>query len=342
LADGFLTLVAAVRSEDLRQLNAELQKAGLHASRILPVALGATAVAARSHLTDALVVEAPATGGGYTFDVVSKGIVRLSRTAPEGADLTREAQRTLAAAGIEDVPLVAAGDTEQMRAATPLLPGIKTQASAALDLLQDAPAFAFELAEDRIREKRKRVNLQVRIAAATMILALIAAGTVWGDRVQKQAAVNRGKSAWTRQIDTQKTIMNTQIASAQAAVDKEMTLKNAFVTPQPIGDIAAVAGDQLPKSVWLTGISIELGKPIQIRGTATDADDVARYLKSLTDSRRFRDVRLVVANTGRINENTVVEFNLTARAIGNLPMPKPTIKKGAAAKTSPASSEPKQ
>ena len=260
-----------------------------------------------------------------------------------GRSESGESERTLAAAGIEDIPLLAAGDTEQLRAATSVLSGVVTQSSAALDLLHEAPPFMFELAEDRIREKRKRVNLQVRVAAVAMIVSLAAAGTVWADRAQKESAVSHEKSKWTRQLNTQKSTLDTETTAAQASVSKEMTLKDAFVTPQPIEDIAAVAGDQLPKSVWLTGITAERGKPVQIRGTATDSDDVARYLKSLTDSKRFRDVRLVVANTGRISESTVVEFNLTAHAIGNLPMPKPALKKSAAAKPAvPSSSEPKQ
>jgi hypothetical protein len=38
---------------------------------------------------------------------------------------------------------------------------------------------------------------------------------------------------------------------------------------------------------------------------------------------RFRDVKLVFANAADIGTTPIVQFNLTADAVGNLPMPVP-------------------
>ena len=93
-AEGWLTLVAAMRAQDLVQLRTELAQAGLKATRIFPVALAAPAIAARP---DALVVDKLPTG--INLDVVQGGVVRFSRMAPEDANIGMEAQRTLMAAG---------------------------------------------------------------------------------------------------------------------------------------------------------------------------------------------------------------------------------------------------
>ena len=94
-------MVAAIRSKDLLQLRAELQQAGLKAVAIRPVALGAAAVARNASLPDALVVES--NSAGLTLDVIQGGVLRFSRTTP-GGEIVAEAQRTIAAAGVERLP----------------------------------------------------------------------------------------------------------------------------------------------------------------------------------------------------------------------------------------------
>jgi Tfp pilus assembly protein PilN len=99
--------------------------------------------------------------------------------------------------------------------------------------------------------------------------------------------------------------------------------KRAFEPAQPLSDLAAVVDDSLPPGAWLTGLSIERGKPLQMRGAARTADDVARFMDTLGATSRFRDVKLVFANSARIDETPVVQFSVTAVGVGNLPMPAP-------------------
>lgn len=318
--DGFLTVIAAVRADDLRALSADLRKAGIADARVLPVALGAAAVAARAGRTDALVVEETPTG--LALDVVKGGVVRFSRTAPPGSDARREAQRTLAAAGVGDLPLVAAGG---------LVPaGLEatTETATPVKLLQDAPAgFTFELEEERVRKVQRRVAARTRLGALMMASALLLVALVWVERTDAQAVVTRGQGSWTRELSKLRSIRDLETKKAQQATEVQTAMKAAFEPGQPLSDVAAVVGDALPASAWLTGLNVERGKPVQIRGTATNPEDVARFLRSLSASGRLRDVKLVFANAGKIAETPVTQFSVTATATGNLPMPAATKKK---------------
>lgn len=120
--EGWLTVVGAMRAQDLVRLRSELTAAGLKATRIFPTALAAPAVAVRP---DALVVDRLASG--LALDVVEGGVVRFSRVAPEEANLGHEIQRTLMAAGV--------GKLESVQGRT-------------LDVLHLAPEFSFALNDD--------------------------------------------------------------------------------------------------------------------------------------------------------------------------------------------------
>jgi Tfp pilus assembly protein PilN len=318
--DGFVTLVAAVRADDLRALHTDLQRAGLKAVRVLPVALGSAAVAGRAGLADALVVES--TPAGIALDLVKGGVVRFSRTAPEGSDILQEMRRTLTAAGAADVTMVAAGGLS-----APF--GGVEQPEDALGLLHEAPAgFAFEMAEAREREARRRITNKTRLAVHLMLSALLLVALVWADRSDAQAVVTRGQGTWARELGKLRSIRDAETKKAQGAAEIQAAVTRAYAPGQPLSDIAAVVGDSLPPSAWLTGLNLERGKSVEIRGTVTDPADVARLLGRLSDSGRFREVKLVFANSGKIGEKPVVQFSVTATAIGNLPLPAPPKTKG--------------
>jgi Tfp pilus assembly protein PilN len=322
-ANGWLTIVAAMRSQDLEQLRTELQQVGLRAVRVMPVALGSAVIAKHAGTTDALVVEGTPTA--LTLDVVQGGVVRFSRTAPPGSDPATEAKRTLAAAEAGDLPIVSAGGVLLSEAAP-------ARDGTAIKLLDAAPTFAFERTEDRLRAEAKRVAARTRFAALMMAAALLLAGLVWVERNDAQAVVTRSQGTWARELSKLRSIRDADTAKAQRVLGIQSGLKTAFEPAQPLSDIAAYISDNLPASVWLTGLNIERGKPIQIRGTAAQSSDVASLVDTLGGSARFRDVRLVFANSARIEEKPIVQFSITATAVGNLPMPAPVkTKKGRAA-----------
>ena len=312
-AEGWLTVVAAMRSEDLKRLLAELKAAGLTPARILPVALAAPAVAASAGQADALVLESGVSG--LSLDVVLGGAVLLSRVVPQGSDAEVEAKRTLAAAQAGPMPSVAVGDFGLSGA----LPSFGT----ALSLLHEAPEFSFRLAADRDQEARKRAAERTRLAVLMIVSALLLVLLVWVDRESAQAAAKRREGLMARQLTTLRSVQDAETAKAQKVTDVQDILDRAFVPAQPLSDIASVVGDSLPKGAWLTGISVERGKRLEFRGTAKSSDDVPQVVQALGASPRFRDVKLVFANSVLIGKARAVEFDISAVCVGNLPLVAP-------------------
>ena len=318
-ADGCLTVVAAVRSEDLRRLLADLGAAGLTATRILPVALGAAGVAASAGQPDALVLE----GGpaGLALDVVRGGALQFSRLVPPGGEAAAEARRTLAAAGAGALPVVAAGGAEFPQA----LPGFGT----ALTLLHETPFFAFRLGEDRSHALRKRAGDRTRLAALMLTAALLLAALVWADRHDAQVAQKRRDAAVARQMARLQDAENAEADRAQKLSDTQDVLHRAFGPAQPLSDVAAVVADSLPRGAWLTGLGVERGKPVGIRGAARSAQAVPQLVHALGRSPRFRDVRLVFANGVTTDHARATEFEVSVVPVGNLPLAAPDKANGA-------------
>ena len=312
-AEGCLTVVAAMRGEDLKRLEADLKSAGLTAARILPVALGAPAVAGSAGQTDALVLEAGS--AGLALDVVRGGVLVFSRVVPGASDPECEATRTLAAAHAGALPVVTVGEAG--------LPGALPGFGSALSFLHESPPFAFRLAEDRSREGKKQAGERTRLAVLLALSALLLVALVWADRQAASAAVKRRQGALARQLTLLRSVQDADAADALKVTAVQDVLGRAFDPTQPLGDIVAVVGDRLPAGVWLSGLSVERGKPLQIRGTATAPGDVPRVVHTLDADPRFRDVRLVFANSVTIGKARLVEFDVSAVCVGNLPLSEP-------------------
>ena len=311
--EGCLTVVAAMRGEDLLRLQADLKQAGLTAGQVLPVALAAPAVAASAGQTDALLLESAP--DGLALDVVRDGVIVFSRVVPAGSDPEGEARRTLAAAGSGPLPLVAVGEAG--------LPDALPAFGSALSLLHEAPPFSFRLAGDRARELAKRAAERTRLAVLLMLSALLLVALVWVDREAALAAATRRQGALARQLTRLRSVQDAETLKAQKVTGVQDVLDRAFAPAQPPGDIVAVVGDSLPPGAWLTGLGVERGKPLQLRGTATSPGAVPRIVHTLGANPRFRDVRLVFANSVTIGKARAVEFDISAVCVGNLPLSAP-------------------
>ena len=104
-------------------------------------------------------------------------------------------------------------------------------------------------------------------------------------------------------------------------VDESLSL--ALEPKQRMADVVTLVSSLTPEGVWLTGLNVERGKDIQIRGTALNEVGAQNYLSRLGAQDRLRDVKLVFANNGTIETTNVVQFSITAHAIGNLPLTEP-------------------
>jgi Tfp pilus assembly protein PilN len=308
--EGWLTVVAAIRSQDLIQLRTELAQAGLKAARVFPAALAAPAVANQA---DALLVDSSPTG--LALDVVKDGVVRFSRMAPESSPMGLEVQRTLMAAGVEAL--------EPIRGRT-------------LDFLHLAPEFSFALNEDRAKEEKQQLGNKTRLSMLILISSLLLAGFLWLEHTEAQQVVAASNTKWETILKTLRVTRDAELTKAGRAATVRTSLERAFSPAQPLSDVVLATANALPEGAWLIGINTERGKPLQLRGTAKNGKQVAAIVDYLSNSKRFRDVKLVFANEGKIELTPVVQFNISAVSVGNLPMPAPERggKKGAKPRSS--------
>jgi len=303
--DGFLTIIGAIRADDLRLLQSELKEVGLTARRVLPISLAASVIAAKSGNVDALIIEEDR--GDIALDVVVGSFLRFSRLTPAGSDLEIESKRTLAAANAGELPVVRAGNSS----------------GSTLHLLHEAPTFDFELAESRVLHEKQRIGARTRVAA---LLTLIALGLVAYLLLQRQQEITQVQSAESAQIKSEarlKTMESDRSTTASHLDLLQTDLHRAFTPAQQLSDVSAYVSDSLPSGSWLTGLTVERAKQLQVRGTAMSADQVATFVDTLGSSPRFANVKLIFANSALIGTNQVIQFNVSADCVGNLSMPAP-------------------
>lgn len=307
LGDGYAVLLCMMRTEDLRQLRDALTKMGIRADRVLPIALASAPALTSTGRDTGMIMDRWL--GNPTHDIVTDGTWRYGRNCDPDETEDREISRTWAAVGD---PV----STEIVRADGP-------DGGLLIRFLGHAPDISLEPAEERVARERKRRVARTRFGVLMALASLLLIGLVWDDRDRNEAVLRRGEGVWARQLSQLRSIRRTEQGKATEATKVRTALDRAFEPAQSPIDLVNVVTSQLPEGLWLTGFSAERGKPIQVRGTARRAEDVAVLVDRLSRAPRFRDVRLLFANGSKIDETPVVQFSITATAVGNLPLPEP-------------------
>jgi hypothetical protein len=321
-AEGRLALIMAMPVIELRRAYEKLAASGIKIAKTVPVALAAPAVAESVGFTDAAIVE-----GNEEFasvDLVAGGVLRYSRVVPPHAMLDVEVSRTYSAAGLPCENIVAAGGlnfSEANRATSfTSLQAIATGAADRYRVNIELP----EVVVARELAGRRRRGL---IAAAFFIFSLAAAYYSYSTRAATQAIADVQIAKYQKNLDGATKYEKTAETSAnrQAAITK--ILSGAFHPAQNISDIAVIAANCAPNGVWLTGLSVERGKEIAIRGSAIKNDAVSTFVNNLNDfqdpetnANRFRNAKFISANGGQVLKTNVDQFSVSAFPIGNLPL----------------------
>jgi Tfp pilus assembly protein PilN len=313
--EGRLALVAAIRIAELRQIRSEAKEAGITILRVVPVALGAALVARSTGHTSGAVVSREANGFG--IDIVAGGDLRHSRSVALTAPLEAEVCRTFSVAGIPCSDVLIGPGVEYPDVAIALG---KSPLEGLLGEWPESWNLDIELPEDAQARAKAEVRARLRNAllfaiAAVAFLALVA--TEYSDRVTAvRQEVSRAETE-VRKLEAIK-----REAEAEATLQKGylQSLDRAFNPAQPLGDVLSLVANQAPKDLWLTGVGMERGKPVTIRGTALSGAAVTNYVNRLTAQDRLRDVKLVFANNGVLEDQPVVQFSITAFPVGNIPV----------------------
>jgi Tfp pilus assembly protein PilN len=313
--EGRLALIVAMPVTELRKAMEHMATAGIKVTRTVPVALGSALLADSLGYKDAAVVEQ--TEDLASVDVIVNGLLRYSRVAPPAGPIDVEISRTFNAAGVPCSPTIAAGGTKVSEAATSTP---KTALEALAGAWQDRLKINLQLPEviaaNILRERHNRQW----VTFLAFVIAIFVLFYCWYPRKEAQDIVDLQAKRYATQLATQKKLTDHAVKELQADAGIEKNLATAFSPAQSMGDIVTQSTNLAPEGVWLSGVSVERGKELTLRGTGTSDDAVAAYVKALGNDPRFRNVKLVFANHTQVVNTTVVQFSLSAFPNGNLPI----------------------
>ena len=316
-SEGRLAVVAAVSSDTLREVQRELKAAGLSAKSIVPAVFGSWLLAKSVNEPSCAIIEQIAEG--VAIDVVFDEEIRYSRVIPmphDSAALEADICRTFAIARVPCGRIVAAGriafDGADLAVTSHTIEALSTGGSK-LDL-------HIELQEDVLERERKATSMRARVALMLWLGAAAVGVYVGTNYIDAANQVQKGESLWSKKL-TDRTKLNSGIEDKlKDSKAKEAMLTNAFEPSQRMQDVIYTLNTDLPKGAWMTGFTLERGKLLNLRGTATSADLVANYISVLANEPRFRDVKLVFENNAQIEKIPVVQFAISAHVVGNYPV----------------------
>jgi Tfp pilus assembly protein PilN len=317
-AEGRLVILTAVRSEALRAALDQLKSAGLRARCVVASALGSAVLAEEAGMPTCAVLDR--TAEGLAIDVVVNGEVRISRVTPApktGDDLAGEIARTFQIAEVEAAPVLCAGgfayEAKDAEIAASTLEAFTFPAA-------DRIGIDIELPEMKQQRDQRALTQKMRLT----VLVAAAAITVWTlvylDRTKAAINTNRIERTYLTRVNEAKKREKESMTKFTSQREMNDTLKLAFYPAQKFSDLLTIATGTAPQDAWLTGITVERGRPISLRGTAKTNEAVSIYVDRLAAMDRFREVKLVGASNASIEDTPVVQFAVTARAIGNIPV----------------------
>ncbi len=168
--------------------------------------------------------------------------------------------------------------------------------------------------DDKARKDRHRKCYLLFIAGLTI------ASAVWFNYSDRTSSLASEQAKYEKRTKGVMALTISDEASAAKIKPTAELLTRSFTPAQTSSDIVKVISSLLPADTWLTGVTFERGKPLQIRGTSRKSALVSAYVLGLSKQKRFRDVRLSYANSGDINGVPTVQFSITAFPVGNLPL----------------------
>lgn len=316
--EGRTAVVGAIKTESLRKIHQEAAAAGLRLRAVVPLAFGSWLAANAKMLTDGAVVET--SGAALNVDVVSGGELCYSRSValPETPEeIEEEIATTFCIAKVEPGRVLSAASPEiRSDQFDPRRPVEYLADPRVIDRL----LFSLELPEVRRSRQAKARNRTAQRALVAAIVAVLFGGF----------ALSRRDAAETKASDAeahQQVLLHRQTALEKKAEARSAqyeqaakTLSVAFAPAQSFTDVLTVLGTAPASGLWLTGLTLERGKPLLIHGTSTDGHAAAKYVGDLSKSPRFRGMKLTFANHVTIGKKPVVQFGISGHVVGNLPV----------------------
>lgn len=308
--EGRLAVVAAIKSDVLKTVMAELTASGLKTRAIVPAALGSALLAHQKQLSLAAVVQE--TPEGLAIDLIEDGELKAARVTPMpgAANLDSEIARSFAAAKMEPAQVIATGGLEHSGWQSDPRSTLAQLADCQLPISLEPPDLVAKRELDRVRRFR-------RITIWLWVAVIMLAAVLFDQRVTQQQAVTAGEKKWTKILAKKRESKREAESKLKELRKVETVLNLGFEPRQRLVDVVSIVTKLTPEGLWVTGMTMERGKLATLRGTALNGEAVTKFLEQLSANPRFRDVKLIFANNGQIEKTAVVQFSMTFHVIGN-------------------------
>jgi Tfp pilus assembly protein PilN len=305
--NGRVCDVYAAKIEDIREVLSLCDVSKIQVQKIVPAPALSIQVAAKEGFKNGIVAER--FGDFINLDAIENGQLKTFRQANTNT-VDTELARLKSVASDELLSFgVSLGGREQKLSGAHL-----TRFAELSPIIDLEPEEYRSQKEEGARAKRHRQGYLV--FAAGLCVSALTINEASLDSAVREKAEKKAKN----QLKGLTTIANSEESKLASLKPQADQIKRAFMPAQKTSDVIKVASLLVPKGAWLTGIVVERGKPMQIRGSATNSLAVAAYLDSLTKQKRFRDVRLLFSNRTESEGNTIVQFSVSAFPVGNLPI----------------------
>jgi Tfp pilus assembly protein PilN len=320
-----LAVVGAVKEDSLRKLSEEAKAAGLNVAALVPAPFGSWLAAQARGVRDGVVVSQE--GSDLCIDVISDGELKYSRfcAVPAGGEeFLQEIEQACATAGVATGSVLVLGKIDSLPEGALALPGVEYE-RAGLGRFVHSPhtvqsqTFNLELPEQVQSQERRKAWA---VAQRALFSAIIATG-LWGYLLYSKQVVETKNALFIKAHEDRERSNNQR---SKLAEDEALRLRRkarlidlAFDPAQTFGDIVATLGKDSDEKSWVTGISMERGKPMTVRGEAKDGKTVTKFASKLSNEPRLRNVKLMFTNKAQMQNNPVIQFAISGMPVGNLP-----------------------
>lgn len=304
---GRVCNVFAAKTSDINEVIADCSSLGIVIQQIVPAQALTIKFAEQNAVASGIFAER--FGDLVNLDVYKYGDLVSSKVADlNSLDNEIARMRAMAGEGAKTYAYNVNLDGSEQKLAAPFI-GSFFQSGLTLDL---EPEEYRTNRNEKIRKDRHQKCYLLFIAG------LAIAAFVGDDYMRRQTKLNTEIAKYEQKTKQSKQVTESDESAATKLKPSAEILLKAFEPAQPPSDILKVISQLLPRDTWLTGVTFERGKPLQIRGTSKKNELVSAYLLALGKQSRFRDVRLAYLNSGDIEDIPTVQFSITAFPVGNL------------------------
>lgn len=165
----------------------------------------------------------------------------------------------------------------------------------------------------QVRQRRRNAWMGAAVALVVLIGGCAAAHQRWRDHLDLQ----RARAAAVREVTTERSRAKKLDAKYQELSAQADSLRRALRPNPPWVDVMDALAMAAPQGVWVTGIELERGRPLVIRGTALEATGAAQFTNALMESPLLEQVQLNFANGAQVGGRRVTHFGISAVVRGN-------------------------